>query len=314
MLELSELQYFRVVANLEHVTKAAQELHVSQPNLSNAITRLENKLGAKLFERTRGKIRLTDIGREYLRYVNDAFAILEEGKMHVREMTDRKNSRVRVSCSVNKLMNDVIDRYVNDHANVLIHQSLLPTENIIHQFERGEIDFAVTYRPIQGPEYEWIPVFKSELLVGVTKDHPLSSRSSVTLAELKDESFVCNNVGADIVILEELCAVGGFSPKLSFESNDGQFIGEVLQRDHMLALIPAVDFYTVAVSGFSNVQPLHPLVISDYNAHVTVGITKRVDKPINHAVREFMEYVKEMLLELSERVDAYMDQLNLGAN
>lgn len=54
-MELSELQYFRVVANLEHVTKAAQELHVSQPNLSNAITRLENKLGAKVFERTRGR-------------------------------------------------------------------------------------------------------------------------------------------------------------------------------------------------------------------------------------------------------------------
>lgn len=311
MLELSELQYFRAVANLEHVTKAAQELHVSQPNLSNAITRLENKLGAKLFERTRGKIRLTDIGREYLRYVNDAFAILEEGEMYVHEMTESRNSTVMVSCSINKLMNSIIDDYVGTHSNVLIHQSLLPTDNIARQFDREEVDFSITFRPIQGPQLEWIPIFKSELLVGVSKNHPFADRTSVQLRELADQPFVCNNVGADMVILQELCAAGGFSPKLSFESNDGQFIGEVLQRDRMLTIIPSADFYVVANSVNVNIQPLHPLVISDYDAHVTVGITKRVDKPMSRAAREFMEFTKESLLRLSAEVDEYMDQLNL---
>lgn len=310
-MELSELQYFRVVANLEHVTKAAQKLHVSQPNLSNAITRLENKLGAKLFERTRGKIRLTDVGREYLRYVNDAFVILEEGEMHVHEMTESRNSRVMVSCSINKLMNTVIESYVSGHSNVLIHQSLLPTENIVHQFERNEVDFAITFRPIQGPQLEWIPIFKSELLVGVSKNHPFANKASIRLQDLADQPFVCNNVGADMVILQELCAVGGFSPKLSFESNDGQFIGEILQRDRMLALIPALDYYEVATGGFANVQPLHPLVISDYDAHVTVGITKRADKPMNRTTKEFLEFTKDSLLKRSALVDEFIDQLNL---
>lgn len=90
--------------------------------------------------------------------------------MHVHEMTESRNSRVMVSCSINKLMNTVIESYVSGHSNVLIHQSLLPAENIVHQFERNEVDFAITFRPIQGPQLEWIPIFKSELLVGVSKN------------------------------------------------------------------------------------------------------------------------------------------------
>lgn len=311
MLELSELQYFRVVANLEHVTKAAQELHVSQPNLSNAITRLENKLGVKLFERTRGKIRLTDIGRDYLRYVNDAFAILEEGEMHIREMTERTNSQVLVSCSINKLMNNIIEQFVSEHSNVQIHQSLLPTDNIAYQFERNEVDFAITFRPIEGPQLEWIPIFQSELLVGVSRKHRFARQRSIQLSDLQNEAIICNNIGADKTILDQLCAAGGFSPNLSLESNDGWYIGEVLQRENMLTILPALDFYTVASGNFVHVQPLHPLAISDYDAHVTVGITKRANKPMNRAAREFMEYTKDALLKLSGEVDAFMDEINL---
>ena len=61
-MELNQLNYFRVVARLENMTKAAAELYISQPNLSTSISRLESNLGIQLFQRTRGHIYLTEGG------------------------------------------------------------------------------------------------------------------------------------------------------------------------------------------------------------------------------------------------------------
>lgn len=160
MIELSELQYFRTVANLEHVTKAAQLLHISQPNLSNAISRLEAKMGVKLFDRSRGKIKLTSIGREYLRYVNEAFSVLEAGEERIRELTERAKRQIRICCSVNALLNPATEAFLEDHPDLLINQDLLPTDNIALQLEENAIDFAVTLRPIANPKLEWCPVFR----------------------------------------------------------------------------------------------------------------------------------------------------------
>lgn len=66
-MDITQLQYFRTVAHLEHITQAAEELHISQPNLSNAIKRLETSLGVALFERRNGRIFLNDYGKSIWR-------------------------------------------------------------------------------------------------------------------------------------------------------------------------------------------------------------------------------------------------------
>ncbi len=306
MIELSELQYFRTVANLEHVTKAAQELHISQPNLSNAISRLETKLGVKLFERRHGKISLTSIGQEYLQYVNEAFSVLEAGEQRIQELTGRAQRQIRVCCSVNSLLNPATEMFLEAHPDVPIHQDLSTTDDIVLLLEGNEIDFAVTMRPVANPKLEWQPVFRSELMVGVSAHHPWANYSSVPLSMLKDEPIICNNVGADRTILETLCKQAGFQPRISFESNDGQYIGARLQKDNMLTLIPTLDLYTV--EQFGTVRPVHPIHLNDCDAYVTVGILKRKDRKLSCIAQEFMEFCRKYLLNKSEEIDMYMEK------
>lgn len=68
-MDLLQLQYFRAIAQHENMTKAAEALFVSQPNLSTSMSRLESDLDVKLFERRRGKISLTPEGRLFLEHV-----------------------------------------------------------------------------------------------------------------------------------------------------------------------------------------------------------------------------------------------------
>ena len=73
MITLLQLDYFRKLAAVEHITKTAQELRISQTALSSMIINLERELGVQLFDRSKRTIRLNDAGRLYLKYVNDVF-------------------------------------------------------------------------------------------------------------------------------------------------------------------------------------------------------------------------------------------------
>ena len=78
-MEISQLKYFAAVARLGNISKAAQELYVTQPNLSKSIARLEEELGVPLFEHRKGKITLNDYGRCFLASVNLSLGELENG-------------------------------------------------------------------------------------------------------------------------------------------------------------------------------------------------------------------------------------------
>ena len=79
-MELTYLYYFKVIAEKENMSRAAETLHVSQPALSKTISKLETSLGVTLFERKKGRISLSPIGQEFYRQVARAFDCLDEGQ------------------------------------------------------------------------------------------------------------------------------------------------------------------------------------------------------------------------------------------
>ena len=98
-MDLLQLQYFRTIAQYENLTKAAQALFVSQPNLSTSLSRLEEDLGVKLFERRRGKIALTSNGKLFLTYVERVLGELDNGIKKVRALEHAEHDQIRVVSS-----------------------------------------------------------------------------------------------------------------------------------------------------------------------------------------------------------------------
>lgn len=94
-MKLSQLQYFKAVAEAGRISLAAKKLFISAPALSIAIANLENELGTKLFERTSNRVVLNEQGKVYLECVNQILADLDKAKTTVRKMdgqTDAKKS------------------------------------------------------------------------------------------------------------------------------------------------------------------------------------------------------------------------------
>ena len=93
-MDLLQLRYFRVVARVEHMTKAAQELFIAQPSLSKTIRRLEKEIGVPLFDQQGRTIRLNQFGKAFLEHIERLFRELEEGQREVRDMAGLEQGEV----------------------------------------------------------------------------------------------------------------------------------------------------------------------------------------------------------------------------
>ncbi len=96
-MELTLLYYFKTVAEIENITKAAEQLYISQPALSKAIAKLEKSLDVTLFDRRKGRISLSAMGRVYYDYVSSAFQVLEQGEKRLQELMARSDDTVCLS-------------------------------------------------------------------------------------------------------------------------------------------------------------------------------------------------------------------------
>ena len=114
-MELQQLRYFLTVARLEHMTRAAEELHITQPSLSITISRLEESLGVPLFDRYRRQIKLNEFGKAFLRRVERIFDELEEGKRELLDLAGLEHGTVSVASTSMGILKDLIDSFLTQY-------------------------------------------------------------------------------------------------------------------------------------------------------------------------------------------------------
>ena len=115
-----QLKYFQLLAQVQHVSKTAEMLYISQPSLSSTIKKLEEELDCSLFERSGRNIKLSKYGSIYLDYVNNAFNSLEQGKLKVRRMKNRDESNIVLGMLSPYIWQDMIHEFTEKNAKIAI--------------------------------------------------------------------------------------------------------------------------------------------------------------------------------------------------
>lgn len=205
-MNLSQLYYFRKLAQLQHYTKAAQELSITQPSLSGAIHSLEEELGVELFQKKGRNVVLTKNGGEFYQYVVAALSELDKGVDIMQERAKKLKGEIELGC-VNVLLGAFIPMAVKefqDFAGPLVHVSahMAQTQRIIENVRSGNWDIGFcSYLDIDD-NLEFTPVLEQPLVVAVLKDHPLSDRHTITMQDLREYDMITYNtdmpIGKDI--------------------------------------------------------------------------------------------------------------------
>ena len=201
-MTLQQLRCLLVMSEVLHFTKAANQLYITQPSLSHAISELEKELGVPLFERHGNRTRMTKYCEAFLPYIKQIFDTLNDGKIHLSKMIDNLMGEVKLGYiySVSfDFVPRILESFYADHGNGRItfdfFQGLQSV--LIEKLKAGSMDLLFSVNP-HDKAVSGAPLFRQELFVVVPEGHRLANKQEVRLEEIKDEPLISLSKSSDI--------------------------------------------------------------------------------------------------------------------
>jgi DNA-binding transcriptional LysR family regulator len=296
-MEWQQLEYFYVVAMLQHFTRAAEQLSISQPALSRSIGQLENELGVALFDRQGRSVILNSFGQSFFEHTSRILQEMKEAKRDVMSLQNPDYGDINLAF-LKSLGISFIPRMVRTYLNLnpAVNFQLFQnsTENLIMQLKRGEIDLCISSHTETSPEIEWIPLWNEEMFIFVHLDHPFALKEHINLIEILNEKFVVLKQGyGSRAILDEMFIKLNRHPNISFEGEEVVSLLGFVAEDLGIALLPKI-------SGM-NMNGLAKLSIIDYKCERNIGLAWMKDKYLPPVVHKFKQFV----IDYSIRINGY---------
>jgi len=224
-MEFHQLRYVCAVAETGSFSRAAERCKVAQPSLSQQVLKLEEDLGVKLFDRLGRSVRLSEAGRAFLPHARSILHQMEEARSSVAD----KNTGVRGGVTVGViptiapyLMPRYTAAFVKKYPEARLRIVEETTPVLVENLRELTIDLAILALPLRHKDLEIFPIRTEQLFAVLPKSHPLAAAKTLSLKELRGESFVMLRDGhcfRDLSIAA--CTHARITPNIAFES--GQF-------------------------------------------------------------------------------------------
>ena len=266
-MDIKQLYYFTAVAQAGSYSKAAESLAVSQPTLSVTVKKLEEELGVQLFYAFNREQHLTDEG---LRLWTKAKQILD---LYQETLDDMKTPNFSM-----------------EYPNIEIKMIEDGAYRIDQRIERGEVDIAVTLNSKRLSSFAYCHFSTQRNVALLHKSHPLAKEPSVTVSQLRDDSFAIFN--QDFILHEQIvdaCHAAGFRPKFALLSSQWDFMVELVSKNHAVSILP------------KPVLDKHPdpnvccVPMSDSMKYWDIVLAWNKDKYMPKACALFLDYCKHHL-------------------
>jgi len=194
-MQLPDLAAFLAVASDRSFSAAARRLHRTQPAISQAVRRIEDELGERLFDRSSRDGTLTEAGRLLQDYAQRLLGLASEAEMAVRELQQVRRGRVIVGANeaaVHSLLPHV-ERFAAEHPNVVIEVRRVPSRQIANAVLDRSLDFGVlTFQPADRG-VQTLSLGGDDIVLLASPKHPLAARRRVTLEEVGRQVVIAHN-------------------------------------------------------------------------------------------------------------------------
>ncbi|WP_274366078.1 LysR family transcriptional regulator [Paenibacillus thermotolerans] len=261
-MELLQLQYFLTTAKLEHMTKAAEQLHITQPALSKMISRLEEDVGVPLFDRTNRQIRLNSYGKVFLAKVEASLSLLEEGRKEVKDMAGLERGTVSIATNALSRLSPAIAVFRERYPDVSFRiNQIAPakTGSIAELLEQGGADLGFGPTSFQKPGIRELPVLQTEVFLAVPRGHRYEAQSSITLEQVADDAFIEYKIGHPFrQVNDEISRKAGIKRNIVCEVEEPAALGNLVQAGLGVAFVPsckgdeAPQYTLLSIAGADN--------------------------------------------------------------
>lgn len=216
-MEITQLKYFYTLAQNQHVTRTAEQLHIAQPSLTQSIRRLEKELGVKLFKTSGRNITLTECGKYLKKKIEPIITTLNEIPEEIRSLTGDRQKTLKINVlAASTLITETIIHYQKKHPEIKFQ--------IVQNTETEDADITVFTReffqqPLVTRDNYYI--FSEEIFLAVPNVSDYAVQNSISLNELSGKSFVSLAGTRGLrSICDRFCLHAGFKPNIIFESDN----------------------------------------------------------------------------------------------
>ena len=285
-MELLQLAHFRVVARREHMTRAAEELNVTQPALSRAIARLERELGVPLFDRRGRGLRLTQYGAAFLRHVDRVFQELDDAAAELRDIGGLERGSVSLAAGALHWLPAVLEPFLAVHPEVRFRLARRALPELVRLVEDGEVDYGFLPSIPLSAGTTWRHLRTAPIVLMVPASHRLAGRPGVRLDELADEEMILGKPG-DILreIMDGYFRLVGIRPRVASEVDEPAAVEGFVAAGLGVAFMPLLLKPT----------PPHALTarvaITDPPCELTLGLAWNRNRYLSLAARAFRDHV-----------------------
>lgn len=299
-MEFRELKYITTIADCGSFTEAANLLYVSQPSLSHMVARVEQRLGVRLFDRSRMPLVPTYAGEVYLRYAEEILSAGQRMENELFDIAQVKKGRLRIGIPYERatdMLPKIIPRFREEYPGIQLEISDASGAKLMELLERGRIDFAVMPLYENRPDMESVLIYEEELLLSAVPemiapdDFLNGTENIIDVAKLHDKPFIFQKDGKAIRVAIDLL-LNSFRVKPPIvQIVSGNMVAYGLSCSGMgVAIIPEI---TVRLAG-RNAQGRLFRLGSTAPVFWEIRVVYRKNVYLGEAERRFIEIMQEI--------------------
>jgi len=240
-MTLHQLRIFMAVARHHSYSRAAEELHLTQPAVSAQVRELERTLDATFFERVGRSIVLTEAGKELLAYAKQVCTLMDEARTAMQELDGLKRGRVALAAVstagayvLPSLLGAFRQRYPGISISLEVTNRAIVRDRLLH----NEVDLVVMGRPPEGVPHVGAPFLSDELVVIASPTHPLAKVKRIPVSRLAHEVLISREVGSGTRLnADEFFQRQGVNVSVGLELGDNSAVKEAVAAGLGIALL-----------------------------------------------------------------------------
>lgn len=289
-MELLQLQYFKTIAECQHITKAANKLMISQPSLSNTLSRIEAELGVQLFDRQGRNIVLNQYGKIVLEHAHNILRELDNIRTEIDAMQQRQEKVITIASTDSMYLREWLPSFIRANPDLTIRHTVSTIEKIETDLLNGVIDFAISSVVSDNPSFEHYTLWEDEYVVITPHPNDLPAEPVRNFADFAKMPFVAlpalDYQSRSIDIMSNAVDI---TPNIIFEG-ERELLERVMLPLHasIVALRSTIkeDSDMALASKYCDVTQL-----SNPEAHITVTLSWDSRRTQTAAAQRLLDYV-----------------------
>jgi len=285
-MDFDQLITFLEVAKHASFSRAAEKRFRTQPAISSQVRALEDEIGAKLFDRSGGKVSLTAAGKLFLKYSEDA---LESRREIINAMAEMERTpRGEIIVGANEatclyVLPHVFAQFKRLYPKVGVNISRSERAKILESVIDNSVDFGVVSAPVSDGRLSSVVIHKDELVVIASPQHPVVKLKVATPGDVIQYPLLLPRRGRTREAIDELFLEENLQPNVSMELDSSELMKRFVAADVGIGFIARSNVGNDLVAGTLAVVPLAKTIRRD------LALIFRKDKALSRAALEFID-------------------------